>query len=173
MYVLNEYVGKEKVIKALRRLLEQHKPDKQPLTTSLDLYRELQTITPDSLQYLLHDLFAANTFWDLKTDRATVKRTAGNAWEVTLDVEAHKVVIDSLGVEKEIKMNDWVEVGVFVSTDQDVERKQLYLQKHLIQSGKQRITMTVASKPTSAGIDPNYFLIDLKTNDNIKKVKIE
>ncbi len=94
-------------------------------------------------------------------------------WEVTLDVEVHKVVIDSLGIEQEIKINDWVEVGVFVSTDQGVERKQLYLQKHLIQSGKQRITMTVASKPTSAGIDPNYFLIDLNTYNNIKKVKIE
>ncbi len=79
MYVLNEYVEKEKVIKALRKLLEEHKPGTQTLTTSVNLYRELQTITPDSLQYLLHDLFAANTFWDLKTDRATVKRTAGDA----------------------------------------------------------------------------------------------
>ena len=65
-----------------------------PLPTSLDLYRELQAVTPDSLRYLLHDLFEANTFWELETERATAKQTAAGAWQVTLDVQARKVVVD-------------------------------------------------------------------------------
>jgi hypothetical protein len=66
-----------------------------PLPTSLDLYRELQAVTPDSFQYLLHDLFEANTFWELETERATAAQTEAGIWEVTLDVRARKVVADT------------------------------------------------------------------------------
>ena len=47
------------------------------------------------------------------------------------------------------------------------------MQKHRIHSGEQTITVTVPSKPTSAGIDPNYLLIDVKTDDNFEEVKIK
>jgi hypothetical protein len=33
--------------------------------------------------------------------------------------------------------------------------------------------VTVPRKPTRAGIDPDHQLIDLKTDDNIKTVKIQ
>jgi len=33
--------------------------------------------------------------------------------------------------------------------------------------------VTVPRKSTSAGIDPNNLLIDLKTDDDIKRVKID
>ena len=43
-------------------------------------------MTPDSLQYLLHDLFEVNTFWQFETERATADETDANTWQVTLDV---------------------------------------------------------------------------------------
>ena len=46
MYALREYVGAERVDAALRRLLERHGSGTPPLPTSLDLYRELQAVTP-------------------------------------------------------------------------------------------------------------------------------
>src|SRR6185295_4129373 len=107
-----------------------------PLPTSLDLYRELQAVTPDSYQYLLHDLFEKNTFWELETQRATAQQTEAGAWQVTLDVRARKIVVDEAGVETEVPMDDWLEVGVF-------DAGQLYLQMHRIRSGKKTITVTV------------------------------
>ena len=71
MYALSEYVGEERVNGALRTLLQKQAG---AATTTLDLYRELQAATPDSLQYLLHDLFAANTFWELDAEQATARR---------------------------------------------------------------------------------------------------
>ena len=50
MYALSEYVGEERVNGALRRLIEKHDSAGAPLATTLDLYRELQAVTPDSLQ---------------------------------------------------------------------------------------------------------------------------
>ena len=54
MYALSKYIGKEKVNAALRRLLEKHASGELPLPTTLNLYEELQKVTPDSLNYLLH-----------------------------------------------------------------------------------------------------------------------
>jgi len=80
---------------------------------SRDLYRELQAVTPEPFQSLLHDLFEKNTFWQLRTDRVTAQQTKTGAWQVTLDVQARKVVVDETGIETEVPMDDWVEVGVF------------------------------------------------------------
>jgi ABC-2 type transport system permease protein len=165
LYGLRQYIGEERMNGALRRLVETHGSG-APLVTTLDLYRELQKVTPESLQYLLHDLFEKNTFWELETDRATARQTDAGDWRVTLDVRARKVVVDEAGVATEVPMDDLLEVGVF-------HEGEPYLQKHRIRSGKQTVTVTVPQKPARAGIDPRHLLSDLgETDDNIKAVKI-
>ena len=167
LYAMREYIGKDRVDDALRSMLKKHGSGAPPLPTSLDLYRELQAVTPDSYQYLLRDLFEKNTFWELATERATAKQTSADAWQVTLDVRARKVVVDEAGIETEAPMDDWIEVGVF-------DEGEPYLQKHRIRSGKQTITVTAPQKPARAGIDPRHLLSDLgETDNNIKDVKIE
>jgi ABC-2 type transport system permease protein len=167
LYALSRYIGKEQMDQALRRLLEKYGSGAPPLATSLDLYRELQAVTPDSFQYLLRDLFEKNTFWEFETERATAKQTSADAWQVTLDVRARKIVVDEAGVETEVPMDDWTEVGVF-------DEGEPYLRKHRIRSGKQTITVTVPQKPARAGIDPWHLLSDLgDTDNNIKSVKFE
>ena len=61
-----------------------------PLPPPLDLYRELQTATPDSLQLMRHNLLKANTFWELETEAATATQTKADTWLVALTVQAHK-----------------------------------------------------------------------------------
>jgi hypothetical protein len=166
LYAMREYIGKELIDDALRRLIEKYRSGTPPLATSRDLYRELQAVTPQSFQSLLHDLFEKNTFWQLQTDRVTAQQTKAGPWQVTLDVRARKVVVDEAGVETEVPMDDWVEVGVFDAAEP-------YLQKHRIRSGKQTVTVMVPQKPARAGIDPRHLLSDLgETDDNIKAVKI-
>lgn len=173
LYTLSKYIGKERINLALRRLLEKHGAGKSPLPTSLDLYRELQSVTPDSHQYLLHDLFAANTFWELETEEAQAQQTVSGDWQVTIKVQARKVVVDSMGVESILPMDDLAEIGVFAPTEDDTKQGEpLYLQMHRLVSGQQTITVTVPKKPARAGIDPSQLLIDLKLGDNVKKVKI-
>jgi ABC-2 type transport system permease protein len=171
LYALSEYIGEERVHGALRRLLEKHRPQEAPLATTLDLYRELQAVTPDSLQDLLHDLFEVNTYWELAAERATAVETGAGTWQVTLDLQARKVVFDEAGVETEVPMKDWVEVGVFAEEGGE-SGEPLYARMHRIRSGEQTITVTVPRKPVRAGIDPNHLLIDLERDDNIESVKI-
>ncbi|CCH52856.1 hypothetical protein BN8_01892 [Fibrisoma limi BUZ 3] len=173
LYALRSYIGKDRVNDALRRLLRSYTAS-PPLPTTLDFYGELNAVTPDSLHYLLNDLFATNTFWELKTEQATATQTKKGDWQVALTVQARKVIVDEMGVEKPVPMNDWIEIGVFSPTEKDNQSNQpLYLKKHRIRSGRQTISVTVPRQPTRAGIDPNHLLIDLEMDDNTEGVKVQ
>ncbi len=174
LYALSEAIGEEWVNTALRRLVETHRPPGATLATTLDLYRELQAVTPERFRPLLHDLFEVNTFWDLQTERAVAEPTGDGAWWVTLDVRAQKVVADEAGVESEVPMDDWVEVGVFAAPAEGGGELSapLAVEKHRIRSGSQTITVTVPSEPDLAGIDP-YHLLDWEEredDDNVEPV---
>ena len=175
MYALSEYVGADRVNGAIRRLIAAHDSADAPLATTLDLYRELQAVTPDSLRYLLHDLFEVNTYWKLDTERATAKQTSAGTWEVTLDVRAVKIVADSAGSESMLPMDEWVEIGVFAEAERGGELSApLYVGRRRIHSGEQSIRVTVSRKPALAGIDP-YHLLDWEEredDDNIDGVTI-
>ncbi|SDM64433.1 ABC-2 family transporter protein [Catalinimonas alkaloidigena] len=173
MHALSEYVGEARVNGALCTLLQKKKSS---LATTLDLYRELQAVTPDSLRPLLHDLFAATTFWTFDTKQATAQPTAAGAWQVQFEVEARKVVVDSAGRETERPVDQWVEVGIFaapapgVATPGERLGKPLYVQKHFIRSGTQTIQVTVPHRPTHGGLDP-YHLLDWQEGDNIENIQ--
>src|SRR5688572_23173226 len=169
MYALSEYVGEARVNGALRALVEKKASS---LATTLDMYRELQAVTPDSLQPLLHDLFEVNTFWTFDTKQATAMQTETGDWQVTLDVEAHKVVADSAGRETEQPIGEWVEIGIFAPAGPgEILGKPLYVQKHRLRSGTQKITVTVPQKPARGGIDP-YNLLDWEEGDNIEPIAV-
>lgn len=171
MYALREYVGQENVDLAWRRLRERHASREPPLATSLDLYRELRAVTPDSLQYLLADLLERNTFWELQAGEASARQTANGQWEVTLDVVARKVAVDTEGVETEIPMDDLIEIGVFAPSEAgEAPGSPRHLAMHRIRTGPQTITITVPERPARAGIDPRHLLIDVAPADNIVDV---
>ena len=93
---------------------------------------------------------------------------------MTLNVRARKVVVDEAGVETEVPVDDWVEVGVFAPAGEGEESGEpLYAQKHRIRTGTQTITVTVPRKPDRAGIDPYHLMIDWETDDNVRTVKVK
>jgi ABC-2 type transport system permease protein len=171
MWTLREHLGDQAVNSALRRFLEKYSTGKPPYPTSRDLLAELRTITPDSLQYLLTDLFETITLWDVRTQRAVAEPTGAGEYRVTLDVVAKKVRADSAGRETEVPMNDLVEIGVFGPSKGDGPGAPIYLERHRIRSGKQTIAITVPRKPARAGVDPYRRLIDRDRDNNAVGVR--
>jgi ABC-2 type transport system permease protein len=174
MWLLSEYMGADRVNGTIRRLTERSDmPGARPVST-LDLYRELQAVAPDSLEPLLHDLFEINAFWQLATERVRAEPLANGAWRVTMDVRARKMVYDSAGVERELPMDEWVPVGVFTQGEPGDELgKPLHLERHRIRTGRQTITVTVQGKPVLAGIDPHHLLDweEKEEDDNVAAVE--
>jgi ABC-type transport system involved in multi-copper enzyme maturation permease subunit len=172
LYTLRDRIGEEAVNGALRRYFEKYEGAGPPYPTSLDLYAELQAATPDSLHGLLEDLFATITLWDVRAERATVQPTDTGEYEVTLTVGAKKVRADSIGREREVPMDEWVEIGVFAAGGGDELGEPLYLERHRIRRGEQTIRITVPREPARAGIDPYRKLIDRQRDDNVVGVEI-
>ncbi|SFQ80850.1 ABC transporter permease/M1 family aminopeptidase [Hymenobacter arizonensis] len=169
MYALREYVGEENVNRALRALLRRFKGGEPPYATSLDFYAEVRAVTPDSLHYLLRDLLATNTYWELQTKQARVAPTADGAWLVTLEVLARKVRVDPAGTETEVPMNDFVEIGVFGKASTK-GLTSLVLQKRRIHSGKNQLVVRVTQEPEQAGIDPRHLLNDTEPANNSRRI---
>jgi ABC-2 type transport system permease protein len=167
MYALRAYVGEATVNGALQKLLQKFRPGELPLATSLDFYQELQAATPDSLQYLLHDLFAANTFWELQTEEASLQADGADQWLVRLSVLARKVEVDTVGTVTGVPMDDYVEIGVFGSAAAGVQDT-LYSQKHKIRTGINKLQIRLAKKPVEAAIDPHHLLIETNIQNNRK-----
>src|SRR5690606_26559181 len=94
LHAMSRYIGRDQVNLALRRLLDAHPPGSTPLATSLDLYRALQAVTPPRYRGVLHDLFAANAYWELSATQATRRRLADGRWQLTVDLSARKLVVD-------------------------------------------------------------------------------
>jgi ABC-2 type transport system permease protein len=171
MYTLREQIGDQAVNTALRRFLAKYRDSGPPYPTSLDLLMALRSVTPDSLEYLLTDLFKTVTLWNVKTERAMVENTSTGEYRVTLDVSAKKMRADSIGDECEVPMNDYVEIGVFAPRKGEGLGAPLYLQRHRIHSGRQTIQITVPREPSRAGIDPYRKLIERDRGDNVLVVE--
>jgi hypothetical protein len=172
LFALREFVGEDRVNAAIRRWRERHFAAGAPPATTLTLLRELRAVTPDSLQYLLRDLFEQNTFWELGV-AGTAKPARGGSWDVTLHVQARKVVVDSAGRETEVPMDDLVDLGVYASPNLRMPTDPLYLRRQRIRSGRHTITLSVPRRPARVGLDPHLLLLDLDANDNWEAIRIE
>jgi hypothetical protein len=167
MYALREFIGEERVNLSLRKLLTKFTPKKLPLPTSLDFYQELKSITPDSLSYLLKDLFVFNTIWDFRTKSVNVNRVNDHQWIVRLHFTAKKEIVDAEGNITSLSMLEPVEIGVYKITSEG-QRQFIYMQKHMVKGGENVIEVKVSEQPGAAGIDPRNLLIDMDPYDNVR-----
>jgi ABC-2 type transport system permease protein len=178
MYALRDHIGGERVNHVLRTFLERWRFKGPPYPTSLELVRDLRAATPDSLEYLIEDLFETITLHELRADSAVATDAPGQPgrFQVDLWVHAKKVRADSLGREREIAMRDWIDVGVYAKVPRGAESPDkngvpLRLAKQRVDSGSHRFTVVVDQRPYRAGIDPLHKLIDRKSEDNTVGVR--
>ena len=171
MYALRDYIGEDRVNAALRGFLAARKFKGPPYPTSLELVDSLRAVTPDSLKYLIKDLFETITLYELKTDSIVVNDTTNGQYRVDIYGSAKKLRADSLGAESEISMGDLVDIGLFKKADKkdttvDKNGIPVYLKKHRLSKGPQHITVVLNERPIRGGIDPLHKLVDRKVDDN-------
>jgi len=60
-YALSDYIGEEKLNGALKKYVEKVMFQEAPYTTSVEMVNEIKEVTPDSLQYVIKDMFETIT----------------------------------------------------------------------------------------------------------------
>lgn len=192
-YALSDFIGESKLNGVLKNYISKVAFQESPYTTSVELVTLLKQATPDSLQYVITDMFENITLYDNKVNNVTSKKLANGKYQVDISFEVSKykandqgkrifkdannktLSFTKKGVKKPITslpLLDYVEIGIF--SEQDVKgkksEKELYLRKYKIDKINNNIKIIINQKPTEVGIDPYNKLIDADSNDNRKKL---
>ncbi|MVN78142.1 hypothetical protein GO988_17575 [Hymenobacter sp. HMF4947] len=175
-FALQDYIGEEKLNGAIKAFLAKTRYQARPYTNTAEFVSYLKKATPDSLQYVVHDMFETITLFENQLDDATYTKRPDGKYDVRLTLRAAKMRADSLGNETPIKLNDYVDVGIFgpdqarKTEDYDASGKALYFKKIKLTQPKTVLTFVVPEKPAKAGLDPYHKLIDRHYMDNVKVV---
>jgi len=172
MYALQDYITEDSVNMALKRFQKVWGFRDGIYPTSKDLTDQFRKVTPDSLQYIIEDMFETITLFENKTTEATYRVNADSTYTINLAIDAIKYRADSLGTESTIPLKDYIDIGVY-GEDEEGEDKLIYLKKYLIDEQEKSFEITVDEKPFKAGIDPIYKLIDRNPEDNVKNLEEE
>jgi ABC-2 type transport system permease protein len=165
MYALQDAIGEDNVNCALASYIKKVAFQQPPFTTTRELLAEFRAVTPPEYQYLIEDLFETITFYENRAISATYRDKGGGKYEVTMKLDAKKLRSDENGVQKEVPMDDFIDVGVLGADD-----KPLYLKKQRIKTGPTTVTVEVDALPLKAGIDPIVKMIDRRPDDNTVSV---
>lgn len=165
MYALKDYLGEERVNAALKKWLEQVKFRSAPYTNSYEFVKTIREFTPPEQQQMVTDLFEQITLFDNRAVEATWRKTADQKYAVKLKLDTRKLRADGLGAEKEIAINDWIDIAIFKGEKKT--EKPLYFAKRQINRNQSEIEIIVEEEPSRAGVDPYNKLIDRKPEDNV------
>jgi ABC-2 type transport system permease protein len=188
LYAMSDYMGENKFNAILSEYIDKVAFQEPPYTTSIEFVRHLEERTPDSLQYLVEDMFKTITLYDNYIENASYQINPDSTYTVDVEAIVSKYKSDIKGKKlyannqdslmyisendtlKSWPMQDYVEIGIFTETkiDGKTKEKPLYLKKVRIDSIYNTFKITVDEKPTEVGIDPYNKLIDTKSGDNRK-----
>ena len=194
LYALSNYIGEKKMNNALQSYIKKVAFQEPPYTNSIEFVSYLDQATPDSLKYLINDMFKTITLYDNGVKKVTSKKLENGKYEVTIeaniskyrsDEKGERIFTDKLGKtltykapgEKDaiesLPLKDYIEIGIFtnkVDTKSKAKEKVLYLEKRKVTKINNKFVIIVDEKPTEVGVDPYNKLIDTDSNDNRKSL---
>lgn len=168
MYALRDYIGEDSVNAALKRYIRNVGYQSAPYTTALEFVANLKLSVPDSLQYVVKDLFEDITIYENYVKELKSVKQADGKYKVTLTVGSAKFKADSLGKSRAVPVNDWMDIGIFAQRGEkgNALSKELLLKKVKMDKPVKTFEFIVDTEPTSAGIDPYNKLIDRLPENN-------
>ncbi len=174
LHAFQHYISEDSVNKALQRFIRDWNSytglKKQHTTrypTTNDLLGYFREVTPDSLQYLIRDLFTSVILYDNKLLHADYKKVTGNQYAVTVTLDMKKIQVDSLGNERNATINDWLELGIYTKDEHGNDHLTL-TKKIRVNAAQTTLKLLIPQKPSKIILDPNLLLIDKNLTDNEK-----
>ncbi len=192
LYAMSDYLGEKNFNNALKDYVSAVKFQESPYTNSYEFVSYIQKATPDSLQYLIKDMFETITLYDNKVNKVTSKQLPNGNYLVEIDFnvakyragkdgekiykdENGKTLVSGTGKNKveSLPLQDYIEIGIFGTPTKQGKyelENELYLKKYKIDKINNKVSIEVKEKPVEVGVDPYNKLIDTDSEDNRKKI---
>lgn len=164
MYALRDYIGEDSLNRALASFVNDFAYCDPPFPRSYQFLEYLRRATPDSMQYLIKDMFETITLYSNRCVSADARKLNNGKYEVTLVISSDKLRCDEKGVESPITYADYIDVGLLKG--KDLHEDVLEMRKVLLKKGETTVTFVVDELPDSGGVDPLNKLIDRDSDDN-------
>lgn len=167
MYSLRDYLGEDVLNAALRQYIQKVAFQEPPYTNSIEFVNYLRAATPDSLKYIIKDMFETITIYENYIKDLSYSPTADGKYKVKMTVGSAKFRSDSVGKQSKVPVADYMDVGIFADkiVNGKTTDKELVLQRIKMDQPEKTFEFMVNEKPIHAGIDPYCKLID-RTPDN-------
>ncbi|CAM1345590.1 M1 family aminopeptidase [Tenacibaculum amylolyticum] len=192
-YALSDYIGEDTLNNALKEYVAKVKFQDAPYTTSIEMVDYIKKATPDSLQYVIKDMFETITLYRNRVVDVSSKELDNGKYQVDIEFNVSKYRNDDKGkryygeqagdtityktpeMKKpvlSVPLEDYIDIGIFGEEEVDGKKKEveLYLKKHKITQINNKISIIVDQKPVEVGVDPYNKLIDTKSEDNRRKL---
>ncbi len=163
MYALRDSIGEENVNAALREIIARWGFQGPPYVRTAELIDAFRRHAPTDKQQLITDMFETITLYDNKAADVKSVKLADGTYRVTLTSQSRKLRADGDGNEKEIPLDDWIEIGAL-----DKDDKTLLSERRRLNGARSVFEMVVPVLPIKSGIDPLNKLIDRNPKDNLK-----
>ncbi|MFC4634241.1 M1 family aminopeptidase [Dokdonia ponticola] len=192
LYAISDYIGEENFNAVAKDFAEKYQFKGSPYPVATEFVADIKKATPDSLQYLITDMFENITLYDNSVKDAMYTELPDGTYAVNIKALVSKYRSyekgkkdykspqgDSLTFTPEGKedaivsmpLADYIEVGVFGEKDETTGNENvLYLKKLKVTDINNSFDIIVDEKPVEAGVDPFNKLIDRRSSDNRKKV---
>lgn len=181
-YSLAEFIGEEKLNRALGDFLRETASQKDRYALSSDLLGFIERATPDSLKYLIADMFQNVTFYENKISSANKTKLPDGKYAVDFDliVSKYKLIgnnvksyVDSNGkslsfdpgngesVMNSLPLNDIIDIAIL-----DAKRNVVYRDRIRVNKIISGIQVIIDSEPSTVIVDPDELMIELNKADN-------
>lgn len=161
MYALADYIGEERVNRALKNFLAANQYKGPPYPTSKELVSALRAETPPEFGSIIDDWFETVTIYDNRAKSATVTKTATGKWHVRMEVEAKKYRVNEKDEQTAVDFEDLLPIGALAENGNG-----LFIDKRKVKNGSSTIEFELDEKPARVGLDPLNLLIDRTSSDN-------
>lgn len=174
MYGLRQYVGETAINQALKEVVATYGYQEPPYLNSKEFLDIIYKQVPDSLMFLAKEMFEDIVLYSNAVKSVETTKEA-DRYRVDLSLECYKMRGDGVGNETEIPLDEWIEVLVFAEPEIDGTKQKIIANSDnrwfRLKSGHNLVTIYVDEKPTEAGVDPLFRLLDKNVFDNRRTIK--
>ncbi len=192
LYAMSDFLGEKNFNNILKGYVQEVAFQQPPYTTSIEFVDHIRRGTPDSLQYLIKDMFETITLYNNRMDKVTSTKLPNGKYQVDIEFKVSKYRTSDKGKRiyedengntltegtdkkslKSYPLNDFVEIGIFGEKKKKGSYEydnELYLKKYRIDKISNKVSIIVDEKPIEVGVDPYNKLIDTDSNDNRRSI---
>ena len=162
---LSDYLGEQNLNSALRKFYLENKYPNAPYPTTIEFIDRIREVTPDSLAYLITDLFERVSFYKLKANTAIATKLPDGRYKMIAEFDVRKIW-ENEGGENEQTVNDYLMIEV------RSESAKILSQLIKVNSGGNVIELIVDEIPRELVLDPYVQLIEKDRDDNNLEISL-